>query len=62
MSDKPIYLTDNRFFYNIARVEYRNGNISEEELKLKKEIWEREYNDPNYEQKFKKKYSPREYN
>ena len=58
--EKPIYLTDKRFFYNIARVEYRNGNISEEELKLKKKLWEDEYNDPNYEEKFKKKYAPRE--
>ena len=55
---KPIYLTENRFFYNIARVEYRNGNISEEELKQK--LWEDEYKNPNYEEKFKKKYGPRE--
>ena len=39
---KPIYLTENRFFYNIARVEYRNGNISEGELKLKQKLWEDE--------------------
>ena len=58
--EKPIYLTDKRFFYNIARVEYRNGNISEEELKLKKKLWEDEYKDPNYEQKFKKRYGARE--
>jgi hypothetical protein len=58
--ERPIYLTDSRFFYNIARIEYRKGLISEEELKRKKKIWEDEYNDPNYEQKFKKKYSPRE--
>jgi len=60
--EKPIYLTDNRFFYNLAKIDYRKGLISEEELKRKKKIWEDEYNDPNYEQKFKKKYSPREYN
>lgn len=58
--EKPVYLTDKRFFYNIAKVEYRNGNISEEELKLKKKLWEDEYKDPNYEQKFKKKYGPRD--
>ena len=45
--EKPIYLTDKRFFYNIARVEYRYGRISEEELQLKKKLWEDEYKDPN---------------
>jgi Tfp pilus assembly protein PilF len=58
--EKPIYLTEKRFFYNIARVEHRNGNISEQELEVKKKLWEDEYNDPNYETKFKKKYGPRE--
>jgi|TARA_B100001094_G_C18144407_1_gene779799 hypothetical protein len=60
MNNKPIYLTDKRFLYNIARIDFRQGNITDEELNLKKEAWEKEYNDPNYDQKFKKKYSPRE--
>lgn len=59
--NKPIYLTSKRFFYNIARVEFRNGNISEGELKLKKKLWEDEYNNPNYENLFSKKYSARTY-
>jgi|14BtaG_2_1085337.scaffolds.fasta_scaffold07992_2 hypothetical protein len=60
MNNKPIYLTDTRFLYNIAKIDYRNGKITSEELNLKREKWEKEYNDPNYEQLFKKKYSPRE--
>ena len=60
MNNKPIYLTDKRFLYNIARIDFRQGNITDEELNLKKEAWEKEYNDPNYDQKSKKKYSPRE--
>lgn len=60
MNNKPIYLTDTRFLYNIAKIDYRNGKITNEEFELRKETWEKEYNDPNYDQKFKKKYSPRE--
>ena len=60
MNNKPIYLTDKRFFYNIAKIDFRQGKITEEELTRKKESWEKEYNNPNYEQMFKKKYSPRE--
>jgi len=55
-SNKPIYLTTTRLLYNMARVDYRYGRISEEELKRCKENWEREYSDPNYLEKNKKKY------
>lgn len=57
MESKPIYLTTNRLLYNMARVDHRYGRISDEELKLRGDIWEREYNDPMYEQKYKKKYT-----
>jgi len=60
MNNKPIYLTDTRFLYNIAKIDYRNGKITNEEFEFRKEAWEKEYNDPNYDQKFKKKYSPTE--
>ena len=46
--EKPIYLTTARLLYNMARVDFRYGRVSEEYLQLRKEIWEREYNDPNY--------------
>ena len=57
MESKSIYLTTNRLLYNMARVDHRCGRISDEELKLREELWEREYNDPMYEQKYKKKYT-----
>jgi hypothetical protein len=57
MKSKPIYLTTNRLLYNMARVDHRNGRISDEELKLREELWEREYNDPMYEQNYQKKYT-----
>ena len=55
-STKPIYLTTTRLLYNMARVDYRYGRISEEELKRRKENWEAEYNHPRYIQLNEKKY------
>ena len=37
MNNKPIYLTDTRFLYNIAKIDYRNGKITNEEFELRKE-------------------------
>ena len=54
--EKPIYLTTTRLLYNIARIDFEYGRVSEEYLQMRKTNWEREYNDPDYEIQFKKKY------
>lgn len=54
--EKPIYLTTARLLYNIARVDHRHGRVTDEYLEMRKQNWEFEYNQPNYEDQFKKKY------
>lgn len=48
--EKPIYLTTNRLMYNMARVDFRYGRVSEQYVQMRKENWEREYNHPQYEE------------
>ena len=54
--EKPIYLTTTRLLYNIARVDYDYGRVDNAYLEMRKTNWEIEYNSPDYEEKFKKKY------
>ena len=56
MSNKPIYLTTKRLMYNVARVEFEKGWITEQELNRRKTEWEAEYNNDTLQQKLKKKY------
>lgn len=56
--ERPIYLTTTRLLYNMARVDFRYGRVSEEYVKMRQENWEREYNDANYESL----YEPKHYN
>jgi hypothetical protein len=55
--EKPIYLTTKRLLYNVARIEFDKGRISQEELNKAKFNWEVEYNDKNIQEKLQKKYS-----
>lgn len=52
MSEKPIYLTTKRLLYNIARVDFDYGRVSEEFVEQRKKDWETEYNLPDYEKRF----------
>lgn len=54
--EKPIYLTTARLLYNIARVDHGYGRVSDDYLEMRKQNWETEYNQPDYEDQFKKKY------
>jgi len=57
---KPIYLTTARLLYNLARIDFENGRITESELKKYKSNWELEYNNDAIQKKLAKKYSKRE--
>lgn len=57
MEERPIYLTTKRLLYNISRVDFEYGRVSEEYVNQRKQDWEVEFNLPDYEQKFgRKKY------
>jgi hypothetical protein len=60
MSDKPIYLTTKRLLYNLARVDFDYGRITQEELNKFKKDWEAEYNNDDIQSKLAKKYSTNE--
>lgn len=60
MSDKPIYLTTKRLLYNLARVDFDYGRITQEELNKFKKDWEAEYTSPDYMKIFEKKYKNNE--
>lgn len=57
MEERQIYLTTKRLLYNMARVDFRYERIDEQQLNKRKEDWEVEFNDPNYE----KNYGPKKY-
>jgi len=57
MEERQIYLTTKRLLYNMARVDFRCERIDEQQLNKRKEDWEDEFNDVNYE----KKYGPKKY-
>jgi hypothetical protein len=57
MEERQIYLTTKRLLYNMARVDFRYERIDEQQLNKRKEDWEDEFNDVNYE----KKYGPKKY-
>lgn len=56
MSEKPIYLTTKRLLYNLARVDFDYGRITEQELNKFKTQWEAEYNDEQIQARLEKKY------
>jgi len=49
MSERPIYLTTKRLLYNMAKVDFRYERVSKEYVEQRKQDWEIEFNDPNYE-------------
>ena len=55
MEERPIYLTTKRLLYNIARIDFEYGRVSEEYVNRRKQIWETEYNSDQYFQKYLKK-------
>ena len=58
MEERPIYLTTKRLLYNIARVDFEYGRVTEQYVEKAKQDWEVEFNRPDYEAKFgPKKYS-----
>lgn len=56
-NERPIYLTTTRLMYNMARVDFRYGRVSEEYVEMRKQNWEAEYNHPRYMELNKKKYN-----
>lgn len=52
MEEKPIYLTTKRLLYNIARVDFSYGRVTQEFVNQRKNDWEVEFNLPDYEQRF----------
>jgi len=55
MEERPIFLTTKRLLYNISRIDFEYGRVSEEFVNQKKQIWETEYNSDEYFQKYLKK-------
>jgi len=58
--EKPIYLTTKRLVYNVARIDFRNGRITEEELNKRKNDWLTEYNDDAIQEQLSKKHSSKD--
>lgn len=52
MEEKPIYLTTKRILFNMARVDFNYGRVSEEYVNKRKQDWETEFNLPDYEKRF----------
>jgi hypothetical protein len=52
MTEQPIYLTTKRLLYNLSKVDLRYGRVTEEYVELRRQIWEEEFNLPDYEKRF----------
>ena len=46
--------------YNVARIDFRNGRITEEELNKRKNDWLTEYNDDAIQEQLSKKHSSKD--
>jgi hypothetical protein len=52
MTEQTIYLTTKRLLYNLSKVDLRYGRVTEEYVELRRQIWEEEFNLPDYEKRF----------
>ena len=52
MEERPIYLTTKRLLYNISRVDFEYGRVTEDFVNQRKQEWEVEFNLPDYEKRF----------
>lgn len=52
MEERPIFLTTKRILFNMARVDFEYGRVSEEFVNQRKQDWETEFNLPDYEKRF----------
>jgi len=52
MEERPIFLTTKRLLYNIARVDFEYGRVTQEFLNQRKSQWETEYNSDEYFNKY----------
>ena len=52
MEERPIYLTTKRILFNMARVDFEYGRVSEELVNQRKQDWEIEFSLPDYEKRF----------
>jgi hypothetical protein len=52
MEERQIYLTTKRLLYNIARVDFEYGRVTEDFVNQRKQDWEIEFNLPDYEKRF----------
>lgn len=52
MEEQPIFLTTKRLLYNMARVDFEYGRVSEEFVNQRKQDWEMEFNLPDYVKRF----------
>jgi hypothetical protein len=52
MTEQTIYLTTKRLLYNLSKVDLRYGRVTEEYVELRRQIWEEEFNLPDYEKIF----------
>lgn len=46
--------------YNVARIDFRNGRITKEELNKSKNAWLTEYNDNTIQEQLSKKHSSKD--
>jgi hypothetical protein len=52
MEERQIYLTTKRLLYNMARVDFEYGRVTEDFVNQRKQDWEIEFNLPDYEKRF----------
>ena len=52
MEERPIYLTTKRILYNMSRVDFEYGRVTQEFVNQRKQDWEVEFNLPDYEKRF----------
>jgi hypothetical protein len=52
MEERQIYLTTKRLLYNMARVDFEYGRVTEDFVNQRKQEWEIEFNLPDYEKRF----------
>ena len=52
MEERPIFLTSKRLLYNIARVDFEYGRVTQEFVNQRKLEWETEYKSDEYFEKY----------